>query len=69
MSLKEKIQFLIDNGFTFNQIGFLCNCHGTSISKWFNGKTNISKRMEESIEAHMKAFCIKINQVWSDNDE
>ena len=64
MSLKEKIQFLIDNGFTFNQIGFLCNCHGTSISKWFNGKSNISKRMEESIENHVESFIKTLEEVW-----
>lgn len=69
MNLREKIQFLLDNDFTFNQIGKICECHGTSISKWYNGKSKLSKRMEESIELHIINFCKKLNQVWGDQDE
>ena len=69
MTTKEKIQYLLDNGFTYNQIGKICECHGTSISKWINGVSNISKRMEDSINNHMKQFFQKIYLLWSDLNE
>ena len=64
MDLKEKIQFLIDKGFTCGQIGKICNCHSSSISKWLNNTSEISSRMKESIESHMKSFINEINNIW-----
>ena len=64
MTLKEKIQFLVDNGFSCGQISKICNCHSSSISKWLKGTTQISARMEESIESHVKDFLEKIYLVW-----
>lgn len=64
MVLKEKIQFLINKGFTCGQIAKICNCHSTSISKWLNGTSQISSRMEESIENHMKSFLNELNNIW-----
>ena len=69
MNLKNKIQFMIDNGFTYGQLGKICNCHPTSISKWMREKHNISNRMEESIENHIKSFIQELEKVWSDNNE
>lgn len=69
MNLKNKIQFMIDNGFTYGQLGKICNCHPTSISKWMREEHNISNRMEESIENHIKSFIQELEKVWSDNDE
>lgn len=69
MNLKNKIQFMIDNGFTYGQLGKICNCHSTSISKWMRNEHKISSRMEESIESHIKSFIQKLEKVWSDNDE
>lgn len=66
MTIKEKIQYLLDNGFNYNQIGKICECHGTSISKWINGTANISKRMEESINNHMRIFFQNMYNLWSD---
>lgn len=64
MTLKEKIQFLIDSGFTCGQLAKICGCHSTSISKWLNNTTKISTRMEESIESHIKSFLQNINNIW-----
>lgn len=64
MILKEKIQYLIDKGFTCGQIGKICNCHSSSISKWLNGTSEISERMKESIENHMKSFLKDLNNIW-----
>lgn len=69
MNLKNKIQFMIDNGFTYGQLGKICNCHPTSISKWMREGHNISNRMEESIENHIKSFIQELEKVWSDNNE
>lgn len=64
MILKEKIQFLINKGFTCGQIAKICDCHSSSISKWLNGTSQISNRMEESIENHIKSFLNEINNIW-----
>ena len=64
MTLKEKVQFLIDSGFTCGQLAKICKCHSTSISKWLNNNINISVRMEESIENHIKSFLHDINNIW-----
>ena len=47
MNLKDKIQKMIDLGFTYGQLGKICECHSSSISSWMRGASNISKRMEE----------------------
>ena len=64
MTFKEKIQKMLDLGFTCGQIGKICQCHGTTISSWLRGSSNISKRMEESIENHIKSFIQKIEELW-----
>lgn len=64
MNLKEKIQKMLDMGFTCGQLGKICECHGTTISSWLRGASNISKRMEESIENHIQAFLNKLNNIW-----
>lgn len=64
MSLKEKIQLMINCGFTYSQISKICECHHSSISKWLNGTIKISTRMEESIENHIKSFLKDLNNIW-----
>lgn len=64
MALKEKIQKLIDLGFTYGQLGKICECHSSSISSWMRGASNISKRLEESIESHIKSFIQNLNNIW-----
>ena len=64
MTAKEKIQKLIELGFTCGQIGKICECHGTTISSWLRGASNISKRMEESIESHIQAFIKNLEEIW-----
>ena len=64
MSLKEKIQKMINLGFTCGQIGKICQCHGTTISSWLRGSSNISKRMEESIENHIQSFIKQLENIW-----
>lgn len=64
--MKEKIQKLIDLGFTYGQIGRICNCHGTTISSWMRGASNLSKQMEESINNHIKSFIKQLEEIWGD---
>ena len=64
MILKEKIQKMINLGFTCGQIGKICQCHGTTISSWLRGSSNISKRMEESIENHIQSFIKQLENIW-----
>lgn len=64
MTLKEKIQKLIDLGFTYGQLGKICECHSSSISSWMRGASNISKRLEESIESHIQSFIQNLNNIW-----
>ncbi len=64
MTLKEKIQYMLQVGFTYGQLGRICDCHPSSISGWIRGTTNISKRMEESIESHIHSFIQNLNNTW-----
>ena len=64
MNLKEKIQKMLDMGFTCGQLGKICDCHGTTISSWLRGASNISKRMEESIENHIQSFMKELKNIW-----
>ena len=64
MTLKEKIQKLLDLGFTCGQLGKICECHGTTISSWLRGASNLSKRMEDSIESHIQTFIKKLEKIW-----
>ena len=65
MTLKEKVQKMIELGFTCGQLGKICGCHGTTISSWLRGASNLSKQMEESIESHIKSFSKIIEEIWS----
>ena len=69
MNLKDKIQKMIDLGFTYGQLGKICECHSSSIASWMRGASNISARMEESIENHLKSFTKQLDEVWSDSNE
>lgn len=64
MSLKDKIHILLENGFSYNQLGQICECHPTTISKWMTIDYHISKRMEESIEKHIQTFIQKLAEIW-----
>lgn len=64
MTLKEKIQKLIDLGFTCGQLGRICSCHGTTISSWLRGASNLSKQMEESINNHIQSFVKNLEEIW-----
>lgn len=66
MMLKEKIQALVDLGFSCGQLGKICGCHGTTISSWLRGASNLSKQMEESINNHIHAFILQLEKIWSD---
>lgn len=69
MNLKDKIQKMIDLGFTYGQLGKICECHSSSIASWMRGTSNISKRMKESIENHLKSFTKQLDEVWSESNE
>ena len=64
MDLKNKIQQMIDLGYTYGQLGRICNCAPATIAGWMRGATKISSRMEESIENHINAFIEKIVEIW-----
>ena len=64
MTLKEKIQKLLDLGFTCGQLGKICGCHGTTISSWLRGASNLSKQMQESIENHIQSFIKELEKIW-----
>lgn len=62
MTTKDKILFLLEKGFSYGMLGKICKCHSSSISKWINGEINISIRLEESIENHLKTFVKELFQ-------
>ena len=64
MSLKDKIQKMIELGFTYGQLGKICECSPSSISSWMRGATNISKRMETSINNHIQSFTNILVEIW-----
>ena len=64
MTLKEKIQKRLDLGFSCGQLGKICGCHGTTISSWLRGTSNLSKQMEESIERHIQSFIQELEKIW-----
>lgn len=64
MTLQDKIQKMIDLGFTYGQLGKICECSSSVISSWMRGATNMSKRMQESIESHMDTFIKKLVEIW-----
>lgn len=66
MDLKNKIEYLLSCGFSYKDIGRLCECHSTVISKWLNNQVNISKRMEQSIEAHLQSFAQKMSELFGE---
>lgn len=66
MTTQEKIQYLLDNGFSYTQLAKICKCHSSSISKWLSGQIKISNRLEESIKLNIQSFLEDLNKIWSD---
>lgn len=64
MTLKEKIQKLIELGFTYGQLGKICGCHSSSIASWMRGASNISNRLEENIDNRLKSFIKTLEELW-----
>lgn len=64
MTLEEKIKFLLDKGFSCNQISKICDCHVTTITKWLRGEIQISNKMKSSIENHIQSFIKELEQIW-----
>lgn len=64
MNLKDKIQRMTELGFTYGHLGRICDCAPATIAGWMRGVTNISRRMEESIESHINTFIEKIVEIW-----
>ena len=56
MTLKEKIQYLIDSGFTCGQIGKICNCHSSSLGNILKGKYPPTDKMLIAIERGLKTY-------------
>lgn len=61
MAVKEKIIFLLNLGYSYNDLGKICECHSSSLSKWMAGGP-ISKRLEESIDLHLKKYATSLYQ-------
>lgn len=55
---------MIELGYSYNQLGKICECHPTSLSKWMRGEINISARMEESIKSHIKSYIENLENIW-----
>lgn len=51
-------------GFTYGQLGKICNCAPATIAGWMRGATKISSRMEESIESHINTFIKNLVEIW-----
>ena len=64
MDLKNKIQQMTELGFTYGQLGKICNCAPATIAGWMRGATKISSRMEESIESHINTLIEKLVEIW-----
>lgn len=64
MILEDKIKYMIDNGFTYGQLARIVKCSNSTLSNWIRGDGNISERMKESIEAHIKSFIQNLNEIW-----
>ena len=64
MPFLTRNSLVLNNGFSFNQLGKICECHATSISKWIKTDYKISKRMEESIERHIQSFIKQLEDIW-----
>ena len=63
MTIKEKLQFFIDNGVSLKTIANFSSYHYTTLSKWLAGKQNISPRAEEAVEKGMNDFVEKLKNV------
>lgn len=67
MTLKERIQYLLDHGMTCGQIARIAECSDSTILKWMKSSSDytISKRLQEIIELHVSAFIEELHDVWN----
>ena len=49
MSIKNKLQFFIDNGMSISYIAKCMNVNYSTLSKWLKGQKNISRKNEELV--------------------
>lgn len=49
MTIKEKIEFLIEHGIKVVELAKRTNCSPTTLGRWLRGESNISSRLEKDL--------------------
>ena len=62
MELKDKVQLLIEEIFSINQLAKFCNCHSSTIGSWLRGKP-ISEKSEKLIERGLQDLVKRIEEI------
>ena len=63
MSLKDKIQYLVDRGVTITEFSRRVDCSKTTIGRWLRGETNLSKRLEKDLTKVLEDYLTEIKLI------
>ena len=67
MSIKEKLQFFIDNGMSISYIAEKMGVNYSTLSKWLKGQKNISRKNEELVFITLQKIVEIFQQKMEDN--
>ena len=56
MTIKEKIELLVNHGVKITELARRVNCNQTTLSRWLRGETNLSSRLEKDLNNMILQF-------------
>ena len=56
MTIKEKIELLVNHGVKITELARRVNCNQTTLSRWLRGETNLSSRLEKDLNNMIVQF-------------
>lgn len=56
MTIKEKIELLVNHGVKIAELARRVNCNQTTLGRWLRGETNLSSRLEKDLNNMILQF-------------
>lgn len=63
MTVKEKVEFLINHGVKIVELAKRVECSQTTLGRWLRGETNLSSRLEKDLNTVIIHFIEELEQL------
>jgi transcriptional regulator with XRE-family HTH domain len=67
MTTKERLSFLINQGFTIASFARRVECDKTTLGRWLRGETNLSARLERDVKKEINQLLQELDSIKEEN--